>query len=58
MFGIAFRRGRTSPSLDMISRRGKVLELISLDLSLSFIDDVVRDRENPTGRLLIVNNRK
>ena len=40
----------------MISRWGKLLELISLDLSFSFIDDVVRERPNPTGRLLVVDN--
>ena len=40
----------------MISRRGKYIELIILDLSLSLIDDIIRERGNTTGRLLTVEN--
>ena len=47
---------RTGSLLNMISRRGKYIELVILDLSLSLIDDVIRERGNPTGRLLTVEN--
>ena len=40
----------------MISRWGNLLELVSLDLSSSFIDDVVRERPNSIGRLLSVEH--
>ena len=53
---IPVRKGRTRPLLDMISRWQSFLDLVSLELSLSFIDDAVRERQSPTGRLLTVEN--